>query len=182
MVDDQPARSQEENDGLRQESREAERIDLQRADGAHRAGRPPDAPATTDDQWVVAGQDHRPAGRGRLLENGHEFHRQRRVEVGGRLVGDDHMRVVDRRPGDGDTLLLAAREVLNGRSSAMRQAQVGEQSLGTGVPGAPVAAERVGLRHDVFLRRKALDQIELLEHEATRADHRAPPPYLGLTR
>ena len=36
---------------------------------------------------------------------------ERRVEVAGRLVGQDHRRLGDERPGDGDALLLAARQL-----------------------------------------------------------------------
>ena len=39
-----------------------------------------------------------------------------RIEVAGRLVGDDQPRVVDERAGDGRALLLAARQL--GRASA----------------------------------------------------------------
>ena len=33
------------------------------------------------------------------------------VEVAGRLVGEDHLRPAGERPGDGDALLLAARQL-----------------------------------------------------------------------
>ena len=42
------------------------------------------------------------------FEHLHDFFAGGRVQVAGRLVGQDHVRVVDQRPGDGHALLLAA--------------------------------------------------------------------------
>src|SRR5918993_1164155 len=47
----------------------------------------------------------------KLLLQLHHIGAGLRVEVAGRLVGEDHGRFADQRPGDGDALLLAAREL-----------------------------------------------------------------------
>ena len=89
----------------------------------------------------------------------------RRVEVAGRLVGEHHAGPRDERAGDGDALLLAAREL--GR--AVRRG---------GRRGRPSAIElveplRVGLaagelerQRDVLGRREHREQVEELEDEA----------------
>lgn len=43
----------------------------------------------------------------------HEFLREGRIEVGGGLIGDDHLGVVDECPGDGDSLGLAPGQPLH---------------------------------------------------------------------
>jgi hypothetical protein len=48
--------------------------------------------------------------RRQAFEDGHEFLRQVGVEVGRRLVGDEHLGIVDQRAADGHALLLAAGE------------------------------------------------------------------------
>ena len=46
-----------------------------------------------------------------LAEHAHDFFAVRRVEVAGRLVGEDQLGLPDKRAGDGDALLLAARQL-----------------------------------------------------------------------
>ena len=46
---------------------------------------------------------------------------ERRVEVAGGLVGEDHRRFGDERPGDGDALLLAARQLAGPVVGPVRQ-------------------------------------------------------------
>ena len=48
------------------------------------------------------------------VELGEDFGAGRRIEIAGRLVGEQNFRLVDQGPGDGDTLLLPAGE-LRGR-------------------------------------------------------------------
>ncbi len=51
----------------------------------------------------------------------------RRVEVAGRLVGEEELRREDQRAGQGDALLLAARELAGAVRGARREADLGEQ-------------------------------------------------------
>src|SRR6266545_5537357 len=98
-----------------------------------------------DDPAVVEGDDTPPQRRhdvglvGRD-ENGHaelvdpqeeldDLPADQRVEVAGRLVGDDQPRIVDERPGDGRPLLLAARELRWLVFAVLGQADDREDSL-----------------------------------------------------
>jgi hypothetical protein len=58
------------------------------------------------------------------------------VEVAGRLVGQDDLRLVDQGPGDGDALLLAARELGRLVVGSIGQADEAER-LERGVLGLP---------------------------------------------
>ena len=60
------------------------------------------------DVVLVGDQHDRAALVVELLEQAEHVGGRRRVEVAGRLVGEDHRRLGDERPGDGDALLLAA--------------------------------------------------------------------------
>src|SRR4051812_4163718 len=61
---------------------------------------------------LLVGDDHdRPAGFVEVLEDVEHLRRGVRVEVAGRLVGEDDRRVGDDRAGDRDPLLLAAGEL-----------------------------------------------------------------------
>src|SRR5713226_4835317 len=46
-----------------------------------------------------------------LAEQIHDLERQIGIEVAGRLIGEDEVRIVDERAGNRDALLLAAREL-----------------------------------------------------------------------
>ena len=69
-------------------------------------------PERGDDVGVVGGHEH---GHAELVDPQQELEdlpADQRVEVAGRLVGDDDARVVDERARDRGALLLAARELL----------------------------------------------------------------------
>ena len=88
---------------------------------------------TTDDSTtmrVVAGQQNGSSLSRQRFENVEELLRQRRVEVGGRLVGDDHFRVVDQGAGDGDALLLAARQPFDAGRAAVAELERVQQGFG----------------------------------------------------
>ena len=121
--------------------------------------------ARFDDQRVVAGQQYRLAGRREAFEDAHEFPGQRRVEIGRRLVGDDHFRVVDQGAGDGDALLLTAGQPFD-LGGAVAELELVEQFARRCDQFCARPAGREGRQDDVFQRRQALDQVELLEDEA----------------
>ena len=58
----------------------------------------------------MRGHHHGAAPRGDLPEELHDAVGRHRIEVARGLVGQEHLRVVEQRPGDDQTLLLAARE------------------------------------------------------------------------
>ena len=128
-----------------------------------------DALGVGGDLVLVGDQDDRAALVGEALEDARGPPAWRRVEVPGRLVGEDHRRVGDQRPRDGDALLLAARE-LGGEvvhaaarptSASARMARRWRSARLT--PG-------VGERQlDVGQRARARDEVEALEDEADLA-------------
>ena len=71
-----------------------------------------DAVRVRRDVGFVRDEDDRVAGLVQLGEQPHDFDAGLRVEVAGRLVGEQDRRVVDERARDGDALALAARELV----------------------------------------------------------------------
>ena len=63
------------------------------------------------DVGLVRDEHDRDAGAVQVLEERHDLDARPGVERAGRLVGQDHDRVVDERARDGHALLLAAREL-----------------------------------------------------------------------
>ena len=88
------------------------------------------------------------------------------VEVGGRLVGQEQGRVVGQRPGDGDPLLLAARQVAGPVAQALAEADPLEQRHGLGPGVGPADARGAQRHHDVLDGVEAGDEVEGLEHDA----------------
>ena len=83
---------------------------------------------------VVRRDDDGRAARVDLAKQIHDLERQIRIEVAGRLVGEDDRRIVDQRAGDGDALLLAAGELQRDRRSS------GAAGRPTSAPGTCAAA------------------------------------------
>ena len=91
----------------------------------------------------------------------------RRVEVAGRLVGEDQRRARRGGAGDGDALLLAARKLRRVMGQPVAEADRFELGRGAG-PGVGLAGqlERGG---DVLLRGHRRQQVEGLQHDADAA-------------
>ena len=104
-----------------------------------------------------------------LVEIGEQRHHHRlvdRVEVAGRLVGEDQRRLVDQRPGDAHPLLLAAGELARQVAQALPEAHPAQRLLGLAAVGHAVDVLR---QHDVLQRGEIGDEMELLEDQAHRA-------------
>src|SRR5690606_35584428 len=86
------------------------------------------------------------------------------VEVAGGLVRDDDVRVRDERAGDGDTLLLAARELVRTVVQAVGQSQPVDDATDESAVDRPSGQLRG--QEDVLLRRHRGHQVEGLEDEA----------------
>src|SRR5437762_5476543 len=72
-----------------------------------------DARAVLGDVGLVRHQHDRDAALYvQLLKNAHDLDAGLRIEVAGRLVGEQQRRAVHRRAGDGDALLLTTRELV----------------------------------------------------------------------
>src|SRR6185503_6480715 len=101
------------------------------------------------------------------LEDAHHLDARLRVEIAGRLVGEQQRRVVHQRPRDGDALLLAAGELVRMVAEPVAETH-GLQRLGGALP--PIGSgglARVEQRQlDVLDRGRARQQVEALEHEA----------------
>ena len=63
------------------------------------------------------------------LQCAEHFLRAARIEIAGRLVGDDERRVGDERAGDGDTLFLSAGQLARQMFCAVAEADNFERSL-----------------------------------------------------
>ncbi len=129
---------------------------------------------------VVRDHDDRDAGPGiELHQQFHHFTAARGIEVARRLVREQHRGRCDDGPGDGHALLLPSRQFA-GRVVLPS----GETHRRQGFPGQPVARRRtlaaVQQRQlDVFLRRRAGQQVEALEHEADVLAAQARPLVAG---
>ena len=117
------------------------------------------APAVRDDQPVAEEQhavgdrggarvmrddhDRLPELGGRLAQQVEDLGARLRVEVAGRLVGEDDGGLVDQRAGDRDALLLAARELRGLVAAAVAEPDAREQARDPAVVGrAPGELER----------------------------------------
>ena len=101
------------------------------------------------------------------LENLHHLDAGPAVEIPGRLVGEDHVRIVDQRSRDGNALLLAsgklARRVIAASLKAHRS-----QDLFRFLPQLRAGERDLGIKQrqlDVFQGRRAREKIEVLENE-----------------
>ncbi len=89
-----------------------------------------------------------------------------RVQIARRLVGDDHRRIVDQRPGNGDALLLPARGMGRQLVGVFGQFDLFEQFQRALVadPGL-VGTQKVLGQHDVLHQVQLRHQLEGLVHD-----------------
>ena len=115
--------------------------------------------------------EHGCAPRGDVLEEVHDLERGVLVEVAGGLVGDQHRRLGDHRPGDGDPLLLAAGELAREGAAAVAEA---DRLEGVERPLARLLARhqevgRLERERHVLLGGQARQKLEVLEDDADPA-------------
>ena len=67
----------------------------------------------------------------------HDFVADLRIQIGGRLVGQDQGRIVDEGPGDRNSLLLATRQGFGQEAESLAKAQVGQERARLDTGGAP---------------------------------------------
>src|SRR5262249_34667922 len=87
-----------------------------------------------------------------------------RVEVAGRLIGEDDLRPARQRAGDGYPLLLAAGQLAGPVLQPVAQADNVDDGIQPLTVGA--ATSDVERQRDVVRRREYRQQVERLEHEA----------------
>ena len=128
-----------------------------------------DAPGELRDVGLVRDEDDGLPLVVQGLEDRHDLLRRPRVEVARRLVREEDRRLVHEAPRDRDPLLLAARELGRRVVPAVREADALE------APQRPRARLRVGelrllrveeRQLDVLERRRAREEVEVLEDEA----------------
>jgi hypothetical protein len=88
------------------------------------------------------------------------------VQVGGRLVGQDHRGVVGQRAGDRHPLLLPARQLLGPEAEPVAQPHALQQGLGALTGAMTGGAGEVAGKLHVFGDRQRRQQVEVLEDEA----------------
>src|SRR2546423_10085193 len=115
--------------------------------------------------WIVRHHHGRlPVRLDRVAEQLEDLAARRRVEVAGRLVGEPDRRARDERPGDRDTLLLAAGELARPVGAPIAEADLAGELLEPTLLRL-LAGDRQR-EHDVLLRRQHREQVEELEDEA----------------
>ena len=104
-----------------------------------------------------------------LFEQKHKLQAAHGIEIAGRLIRDDHARAVDERPCDGDTLLLAAGELIRHTlASALKPYKlqyVRHTLLDLGV----CRADNAHRKCDVIVHVHVFDKPVILEYDAEGA-------------
>src|SRR6185503_17664288 len=106
------------------------------------------------------------AAGGELFEEADDVTAGLLIEVSGRLVGEDDLRVVHESAGDGDALALAAGELARAMLGAIGQSDAIERRTGA---LSPLVAVDPGVEQrelGVFQDRGAREEVEGLENEA----------------
>ena len=113
--------------------------------------------------------DHQHGDAAVLIEVGqqfHDFHRSFRIEIAGRFVGQQHVRAGDDGAGDGDALLLAARQFGGGMIPPLFEAHLVERGHAEIIARLLVLAAIDERQFDIFERGGPREKVEALEHEA----------------
>ena len=91
------------------------------------------------------------------------------IEIAGRLVGENHHRIVHERAGNGDPLLLAAREFLGKRVHPVLQADPLQHLKRLALLGRRRRAKHARHERHVFEHRLARNELEILKNETDAA-------------
>ena len=111
-------------------------------------------------------EDDRVSARVQLLEERHDLASGLRVQVSGRLVGEEDRRIVDERPRDRDALTLSAGELVRLVRHPVREAH-GLQRLDGPLAALAARQTRIDERElDLLQSVRAREQVERLKHEA----------------
>jgi hypothetical protein len=91
------------------------------------------------------------------------------IQVAGRFVGQDELRVVHQRAGDGDALLLAAGQAIGECLRAVEQAHGFQKQPGLAMRVLNRCAVQLERQHDVLHHRQRGDEVKELEDESDLA-------------
>src|SRR6185503_18466642 len=127
---------------------------------------PDDSRGARSEPLIVGHHDDRAAGLVQGFEDRDDLVAHLAVEIPGGLVREQDARAADDRPGDGDALPLASRELGREVSGACRETHALEGLLrhGAALTARKTAIEQGDL--DVVDHVEVLDQMESLEDEA----------------
>ena len=114
----------------------------------------------------MAGEEHARAAVGLGAEHVPERLDGDRVETGERLVEDEQVGLVHERGGELDALLVAVRELLDGRRGAVAEAEPLEPPVRGGERGRPVEAVELGEVGELDGGRHLRIEAALLGHVA----------------
>jgi hypothetical protein len=95
--------------------------------------------------------------------------RERRVDIAGRFVGEQDLRLFDQRPGDRRALLLAARQDGRQHMHALAEADPFEKLDHVAAIARLLAAAHAQRQGHVLVGRHVVEQAEILEHDADAA-------------
>ena len=124
-----------------------------------------DAPAhRVDDALVVGGHHHRRPGAVDAIEEPHDPDGRGRVEVSGRLVGEQDQRAVDERAGDRHPLLLAAGELGREVVGLLREADEVEDLRHLCAHDVLRTPDHLERERDVLVHGLVRQELEVLEH------------------
>ena len=115
---------------------------------------------------IVGGDDDGGAELVQGVEQMEQPVRHFRIDVAGRLVGDEQFGPADHRPGDGDALLLAARQGRRAGAGAVGEADPGEHLADRRFEVAVLDPGDPERQRDIVEGGKMRDQPEILEDDA----------------
>ena len=128
-----------------------------------------DASGEIGDVVFVCDQDDGDALAVELLQQGHDLDAGVGVEGAGRLVGQNQLRIIDQRAGDGYPLLLPPRELRRVMVHALRESYLRQALFGVPFPLAGRHAAIEQGQSDVVQGGSSRQQVEMLEDEAELA-------------
>ena len=115
---------------------------------------------------IVGGDDDRGAELVQRIEQIEQAPRHFRIDVAGRLVGDEQFGPADHRAGDGDALLLAARQGRRAGAGAVGEADPGEHLPDRRLEILVLDPGDAQRQRDIVEGGKMRDQPEILEDDA----------------
>ena len=98
--------------------------------------------------------------------------RQRRIDIAGRLVGEQELGLLDQGAGDRRALLLAARKHRRQHMHALAKADPSQQFDHVGAIARLVAPAHAQRQRDILIGGQVVEQAEILEHHADAAPQR----------
>ena len=100
-----------------------------------------------------------------FLKNSHDFDARPAIEIAGRLIRENHFRLVDERAGNRHALLLTARKLARIMIFAACQPDRRKNQIGLFTSCALVRRATIKRQLDIFSRGRSRQKIEILEYK-----------------